>query len=236
MVLGGAGLSFRERASLSSSAIHARADAWNALISGEGGLIPPEREQLQQRFPALLGTLWPRDVGSRLLVGWSGLMTQHLQQRVVFQPFTLNTFFEPHLDGENVDILWRIARELGVEKGVLDDREMVCRGSDLKALADRLGRIFYHLNHENVFRGCARLILSMLDKDQLRAPAFAVAPQRGAYVIGPIRIRPGMLGRGSSGPLRRCAKSSMCSETRRPLIRNLRDARFPCFPPKQGAR
>lgn len=92
-------MAFHALESLPPAAITALAQACEALVSAEGQISPSaqERQQLQELFPALVGTAWPADVVPQLPVGLSGLITQKLQRQEVMQLFTLLTFLDPQL-------------------------------------------------------------------------------------------------------------------------------------------
>ena len=155
---------FHSLESLSSPAITALAQACEALVSAEGQIQPSaqEREQLQQLFPALVGTAWPADVPPQRPVGLSGLITHRRQRQEVMQLFTLLAFLEPRLEAQKIDVFRRLAEELDVEAGVVDDLEQVCRGHVLKAFGYLYRRTFHDLNNDGMVQGFSRFILPML--------------------------------------------------------------------------
>jgi len=157
-------MSFHALASLSPAAITGLAQACSALVSGEGQMVPTERErdQLQALFPALVGVPWPDAVDPRLPVGLSGLITEHRQRQEVMQLFTLLAFLEPQLEPQKVAVLQRLAEELGIEAAVVSDLEQVCRGHVLKAFGDLYRRTFRDMNNDGVVQGYSRFILPML--------------------------------------------------------------------------
>jgi len=157
-------MAFHALESLSPAAITALAQACEALVSAEGHIQPSEQEheQLQELFPALVGTAWPADVLPRLPVGLSGLITQQRQRQEVMQLFTLLAFLEPQLEAQKIEVFRRLAVELGIEAGVVVDLEQVCRGHVLKAFGDLYRRTFHDLNSDGVLKGFSRFILPML--------------------------------------------------------------------------
>jgi len=102
-------MAFHALESLSPAAITALAQACEALVSAEGHIQPSEQEheQLQELFPALVGTAWPADVLPRLPVGLSGLITQQRQRQEVMQLFTLLAFLEPQLEAQKIEVFRR---------------------------------------------------------------------------------------------------------------------------------
>jgi hypothetical protein len=157
-------MAFHALESLPPAAITALAQACEALVSAEGQISPSaqEREQLQEIFPALVGTAWPADVVPQLPVGLSGLITQKRQRQEVMQLFTLLAFLEPQLEAQKIDVFRRLADDLGLEAGVVEDLEQVCRGHVLKAFGDLYRRSFHDLNNDGMVKGFSRFILPML--------------------------------------------------------------------------
>ena len=176
-------MTFHALESLSPAAITALAQACMALVSAEGQIqcSATEQEQLQELFPALVGTNWPADVLPQLPVGLSGLITQERQRQEVMQLFTLLAFLEPQLEAEKINVFRRLADDLEIEAGVVEDLEQVCRGHVLKAFGDLYRRTFRDLNSDGLVQGFSRFILPMLGigidtSHQARYEALAASP------------------------------------------------------------
>lgn len=157
-------MAFHDLQSLSPAAVHALAQACQAVITGQGTEQPTEREQamVQELFPVLVGFPWPSPVGAQIPVGFSGFITTSRQRQEVMQLLTLLAFVEPRLDATKVMLLEQLANELQVEADVVADLERVCQRHVLKAFGDMYRRTFRELNDDGVVQGYARFILPML--------------------------------------------------------------------------
>lgn len=157
-------MAFHSLESLSPAAVHGLAQACLALLTGEGQVeaTEQERRQLHELFPSLVGEPWPEGITPQRPIGLSGLITERRQRQEVMQLFTLLAFLEPQLESKKIDVLQRLADDLGIEAEVVRDLQEVCRGHVLKAFGDLYRRTFRAVNNDGTIQGYSRFILPML--------------------------------------------------------------------------